>query len=93
MGASSAGVTPTTRPFLTFRSKLQPVPQKGQVVRTFVTSHGRVPTKCLLIRAPVGQAATHCPHIRQISRSMGRSKDVVTVEFTPRPTKSTVPVT
>ena len=31
-------------------------------------------------------------HIRQISRSMGRSKDVVTVEFTPRPTKSTVPV-
>ena len=46
------------------------------MVRTFVTSHRRVPTKCLLIRAPVGQAATHCPHIRQISRSMGRSKDV-----------------
>ena len=33
-GASGAVVTPTTLPSLTFRSKLQPVPQSGQVVRT-----------------------------------------------------------
>ena len=42
IGASAHGVTPTTLLFLTstFKSKLQPVPQKGQVVRTFFNPRG-----------------------------------------------------
>ena len=64
-GASSAVVTPMTRPSFTLRSKLQPVPHSGQVVRTRVTSHSRAVLSWALTSAPVGQASVHWPQETQ----------------------------
>src|SRR5699024_8371781 len=87
-GEFSFGVTPTTFPSTTFKSKLHPTPQKGHVVVTFSTSQGLVPLSCLFVKAPVGHTDTHCPHNLQFSVLNGSSYAVVTVELNPLPTKS-----
>ena len=54
-----------TLPSLTFRSKLQPVPHRGQVVRTRVISHSWALLSWALTSAPVGQTSVHWPQETQ----------------------------
>ena len=77
----------------TLRSKLQPTPQKGQVVRTFLRSQVRTPLICLLAMAPVGQMSMHWPQKRQKSVSSGLSNEAATWESNPRSVKSMASVT
>ena len=66
-GASQSGVTPMNSPWATFSSMPQPVPQKGQMERTLVTSSATaLPSIFLSMSAPVGHVWMHWPQKVQL---------------------------